>query len=135
MRTSRAALALVVVLAGTSCGRSSAAQKEHVSFVQPRNGDTVRRPVHVVMRAEQFKIEPTGAARKGAGHFHIMIDTGCVRAGEAIPFGGDHAHFGKAQTSADIELGPGKHTLCLQLGNGVHAALDLTDTITVTVQS
>ncbi|WP_114594048.1 DUF4399 domain-containing protein [Euzebya pacifica] len=37
-------------------------------------------------------------------------------------------------TSAELELEPGEHTLCLQDGDGEHTALDLTDEITVTVE-
>jgi len=55
--------------------------------------------------------------------------------GEAIPFDAQHLHFGKAQTSADVELGKGKHTLTLQFANALHESYGpgLAKQVTVTV--
>ena len=33
----------------------------------------------------------------------------------------------------NLDLAPGEHTLCLQVGDGAHTALDLTSEITVNV--
>jgi len=88
----------------------------------------------VTMSASEFTIEPAGPAREGAGHFHVMVDVGCVPVGDPIPLEtAGYNHFGKAQVEASLDLAPGEHTLCLQAGNGAHVALDLTDQITVTV--
>ena len=102
-------------------------------FVEPTDGAAVPSPVKVRMEATNFTIEPAGEVRSGAGHLHIMIDTGCVPAGEVIPSDASHLHYGKAQTEAELPLAPGRHTLCLQAGDGAHRALDLTHTITVEV--
>jgi len=62
------------------------------------------------------------------------VDTACLPAGQPIPVEtAGYNHFGKAQTETSLDLAPGRHTLCLQAGNGTHTALDLTDQITVTV--
>ena len=42
-------------------------------------------------------------------------------------------HFGGGQTDGVIYLEPGTHELCLQVGDGVHLALDITDQATVEV--
>ena len=42
-------------------------------------------------------------------------------------------HFGGGQTDGVIYLEPGTHELCLQVGDGVHIALDITDQATVEV--
>lgn len=106
-----------------------------VYFVTPSDGATVSSPVQVEMGADNFTIEPAGAITEGAGHFHIMIDVGCVAPGETIPMDDNHRHFGNGQTEVELELTPGEHALCLQAGNGIHTALDLTQEITITVEN
>ena len=85
------------------------------------------------MVAQGITIEEAGEVKDGAGHFHVIADAGCVDAGDAITKDADHVHFGKGQTSGTIYLEPGRHELCLQVGDGVHTALDITDTVKVTV--
>ncbi len=41
-----------------------------------------------------------------SGHHHLVIDAPAPGEGEAIPFDATHLHFGKGQTSADVELAP-----------------------------
>jgi hypothetical protein len=86
------------------------------------------------MGAESFTIEPAGEIREGAGHLHIMVDVPCVSVGQTVPADDNHLHYGKAQTEAELTLTPGKHTLCLQAADGAHTALNLTQTIEVTVE-
>ncbi|MGH9024021.1 MAG: DUF4399 domain-containing protein [Acidimicrobiia bacterium] len=105
-----------------------------ISLVEPEEGATRTSPVQLEMKAESFVIEPTGPVREGAGHFHVMIDVGCVTPGEAIPSDAQHLHFGKAQTEAPLELSPGEHSLCLQAGDGAHTALDLTDQVNLVIE-
>jgi hypothetical protein len=50
-----------------------------------------------------------------------------------IPKDADHVHLGKGQLEGKIFLTPGEHSLCLQVGDGAHTALDITDLATVTV--
>ena len=45
-----------------------------------------------------------------------------------------YEHFGAGGRTASMELSPGKHELCLQMGDGAHVAQDETDTITITVE-
>lgn len=127
-----AAVAMVPVLALASCGGDDAAAS--VAFDRPSDGDSVQSPVTVEMAAEGVTIEPADAGvNEGAGHFHVIIDAGCVQPGEVIPKDDTHHHFGDGSTTTELELEPGEHTLCLQLATGDHVATDLTDTITVTV--
>lgn len=111
------------------------AEEMSVEIVSPADGDTVTSPVTVAMEATGIEIEPAGEVSDGAGHFHLMVDVGCVTPGEVIP--GDtegYNHFGKGQTETELELEPGEHTICLQVGDGVHTALDVTHEITITVE-
>ena len=104
------------------------------SFASPKGGDKVTSPVQLKMKAQGVKIEESGVVKKGAGHFHVMIDTKCVPNGKPIPEDAKHVHYGDASTSAKLKLKPGDHSLCLQLGNGAHRALGKTDTVKVTVK-
>ena len=109
-------------------------------FVSPEDGDTVSAPVAVEMEAEGVELAPAGEPVVGEGHFHVMVDIGCVDEGEVIPGPGDaaeeegHFHFGDGQDSGEIDLEPGEYELCVQLADGPHSAFGDTHTITVTVE-
>ena len=110
---------------------------EGVRFVTPQDGAVVSPTFGVEMAAKGLTIEPAGEIHTGAGHFHILVDTGFVAPGELIPFDDHHLHFGKGQVTTTLELKPGVHTLRLQFANGAHFALagaQYRDAITVTVQ-
>lgn len=109
-----------------------------VRFVTPQDGDVVSPIFDVEMAAEGIVIEPAGEIHEGAGHFHILVDTDFVAAGDLIPFDEQHLHFGKGQLTTTLELEPGSHALRLQAANGAHIALageSYRDQITVTVAS
>jgi formylglycine-generating enzyme required for sulfatase activity len=111
---------------------------EGVRFVSPQNEATVPTTFEVEMAAQGITIEPAGEIHDNAGHFHILIDTDFVPAGELVPFDDNHLHFGQGQMTTTLELEPGVHTLRLQVANGAHQALDgpqYQDEITVTVAS
>ena len=89
------------------------------------------------MAATGLVIEPSGEVNDGAGHFHILVDTDFIPAGEVIPTDERHLHYGKGQTAVSVELAPGEHTLRLQFADGLHTALEgdqYRDTITVVVE-
>ena len=79
-------------------------------------------------------IEPAGEFRESAGHLHIIIDSPCVDVGSVIPADDSHLHFGGGQTETELQMTPGEHQICLQMGDGLHRALSLTQEITITVQ-
>jgi len=128
------AYVLVLVLALAACSGDDA-EESSVSFGNVSDGDTVSSPLTVEFEtAGDFTIEEAGEINENAGHMHVMVDVDCVAVGEVIPGDDNHIHFGDGSTSADLDLEPGEHTLCLQAGDGEHTALDLTDEITVTVE-
>jgi hypothetical protein len=128
-----AVAAAVVAAAGCGDDADDAGDGASVTVVSPEDGATVESPVTLEMAAENFVIEPAGEVREGAGHLHAMIDVPCVESGEVIPSDDEHIHYGDASTSDTLELEPGEYTVCVQAGDGVHTALDLTDTVTFTV--
>ena len=106
----------VVVEAGTG--------SPAVGFEQPADGATVSSPFEVVMAATGLVVEPSGEINEGAGHFHILVDTDFIPAGQVIPTDEQHLHYGQGQTEISLELEPGEHTLRLQFADGAHIALE-----------
>lgn len=120
----------------TMATTSTATVIQSVRFVTPVAGATVPPTFTVAMTASGLTVEPAGAINENAGHFHILVDTDFVEAGEVILNDQQHLHYGKGQSTATLNLEPGEHVLRLQFANGAHIALDgpaYQDTITVTV--
>jgi hypothetical protein len=106
--------------------------------VQPQDGATVKSPVKLEFGIADYQLAavPPGAmeARPGLGHHHVGVDTDCLPAGTEIPMASPWVHFGKANTTIDMQFPPGPHKLTLQLGNDLHRAIEgLCTTINVTV--
>ena len=98
-----------------------------VFFVLPSDGATVVGPlndgkvrVHVQMGVEGLQVTPAGELADGTGHHHIIIDEDAVPREQAVPADEHHIHYGLGQTSAELELEPGPHTLRLQFADGAH---------------
>jgi len=97
-----------------------------VYFVGLENHATIPSLVTLEFAAENFIIEPVGdgAINEGAGHYHIAIDGECLEPGIIIPTADPWIHFGDGSDSIELELPPGEHYLCLQIGDGEHRTLD-----------
>jgi hypothetical protein len=106
-----------------------------VFFTAPPDGATVTSPVHVSMGVENFNIEPAGKVRQRAGHLHIIVDADYPLPRQDIPKNATHLHYADGELKANLELEPGKHTLCLLAGDGWHTAWGgrgMTHNITIT---
>ncbi len=121
--------------AGTVTGVAAPADAK-VMFVSPKEGETVKSPVKVVMGAEGIAIKAAGDLAPGTGHHHIIVDGGPIAEGTTVPKDALHIHYGGGQTEAEVELTPGAHTLTLQLADGNHVSYGerVSATIHVTVQ-
>jgi hypothetical protein len=117
--------------------------KPRVYFVEPKDGATVKSPVHLVFGVEGTKIEPVPqgtiapeAVRPGVGHHHLGIDQDCLAPGTTIVKGTPSwVHFGTGNTTIDTQLEPGKHKLSLQFGDDLHRTIEgLCETINITVE-
>ena len=143
-----AALFVFSILA-TACGGAEAPPAEpatpaaapsrpRVFFVQPQDGAMVKSPVTLEFGIADYQLAavPAGAmeARPEMGHHHVGVDADCLPAGAEIPMASPWVHFGKANTTIDMQLPPGPHKLTLQLGNDLHRTIEgLCTTINVTV--
>jgi hypothetical protein len=108
-----------------------------VYFKNLKDGQTVTSPFKVEMGVDGLQLDTAGAIVPGTGHHHLLIDAGdSIPAGQVVPKDATHLHFGKAQSSTDVTLSPGKHVLTLQFADGIHRSYgsQLAATISVTVK-
>jgi len=124
--SSTAAMAMPAIPAGAK-----------VYFKNLKDGETVKSPVKVEMGVDGMALDTAGKIVPGTGHHHLLIDAGdSIAAGQAVPKDSTHLHFGKAQSTAEVPLSPGKHVLTLQFADGIHRSYgsQMATTISVTVK-
>jgi hypothetical protein len=81
-------------------------------------------------------VAPAGTQTANTGHHHLLIDTPLPALDREIPSDLNHLHFGRGQTSAEVTLSPGEHTLQLLLGDYQHVPHDppvMSNVVRVTV--
>ena len=140
------ALILTASIAVAACGGSSPEKTAapgggKVFFSEPKNGATVKSPVHIVFASDMFTIAPVPpgeiapeAVLANTGHFHLGVDTDCLAPGSVIPKANPWVHFGKGDNTIDMQLTPGPHKLAVQAGDDRHATMTgLCEVINVTV--
>ena len=128
--------------ASTTAGMDMPAMMEvpanaNVHFGNIKDGQMVTSPLKVEMVAGGMHVDTAnGMLKPASGHHHILIDIDSIKTGEVIKKDSVHLHFGNAQTSAEIKLPPGKHTLTLQFADALHRSYGsrLTSKITVDVK-
>jgi len=92
----------------------------NVFFVNIEDGATLSSPVLVEMGVNGMEVEPAGELAKYKGHHHIIVDGSFSPIGIVVPADTTHIHFGQGQTSTELTLSPGSHTLTLQFADGFH---------------
>lgn len=107
-----------------------------IMFVSPQAGAKVKSPVKVEMGLEGMTVLPAGEMKENSGHHHLIIDGKPIPTGDVVPKDETHIHFGKGQTSTEVPLKPGKHSLTLQFADGAHKSYgpDLSSTIEIDVE-
>lgn len=112
-----------------------------VFFVTPADGANLSGPLEegklkfpVTMGVENILVRPAGEIVKGTGHHHIIVDGQGIPLGTAVPKDETHLHFGQGQTSAELALAPGEHTLTLQFADGAHMSYGPTLASTIKVK-
>ena len=118
--------------------RSPSAADARIFFANLENGDTVSSPFNVEFGLEGMDVVPAGTEQEYSGHHHLIIDQDELPALDMpIPADSLHVHFGKGQTSTELALSPGQHTLQIVLGNHLHIPHDppvVSEKITITVE-
>ncbi len=109
--------------------------RPELRVVEPADGATVESPFALRVEADHLVLAPAGRTLDGEGHFHVMVDGGCLSPGEVIPKDKVHLHVGTGADTLELDLPPGTYELCAQIGDGFHVAVAVADTITVNVVS
>ena len=94
-----------------------------VFFANLKDGQVVTSPLKIEMGVENMTVDTAnGKIKPASGHHHILVDVDSIATETIVPPTDSlhHYHFGKAQTSAEIKLTPGKHTLALQFADALH---------------
>ena len=92
-------------------------------FGNLKEGQIVTSPLKVDMVVDAMSVDTAnGKIKPASGHHHILVDVDSIPTGTIVPPTDSvrHYHFGKAQTSGEITLTPGKHTLVLQFADALH---------------
>lgn len=108
-----------------------------VYFVNLKDGQTVTSPVKIEMGVNGMSVDTAdGILKPASGHHHILLGLDSVKTETVIPKDSVHLHYGNAQTSAEVVLPPGRHTLTLQFADALHRSYGskLTSKVTVTVK-
>jgi hypothetical protein len=108
-----------------------------VYFKNLKNGQSVTSPFKVEMGVDGMKVDTAGPVVAASGHFHILVDVGdSIASGQMIMKDSTHLHYGKGQTSTELKLAPGKHTLALEFADGLHRSYgsQMAATVSVTVK-
>ena len=118
--------------------RSAAPADARIFFANLEDGAALSSPFTVEFGLEGMDVVPAGTEQEFSGHHHLLIDQAELPVLDMpIPSGSVHVHFGKGQTSVDLDLPQGTHTLQLILGNHLHIPHDppvVSEKITITVE-
>lgn len=109
-----------------------AAGPPRVELLSPSPGAVVSSQVVIETVVHNIALAPLGEVKEGFGHLHIVLGGSCVPPGEVIST--DHLHFGDGSSDLELKLPPGPHELCVQLGDGFHTALAVTETLSIVVR-
>ena len=117
---------IVLMATAYACGSGATPR---VSFVEPKDGATVKSPVHLKFGIENYQVAavPQGTvttARAGMGHHHVAVDSDCLAPGTTIQKAAPWVHFGTGNSEIDMQLPRGMHKLTLQLGDDMHRAVE-----------
>jgi Domain of unknown function (DUF4399) len=132
--------AALMLLPGLALAQGRTAPKDaYLYFVSPADGDTVNGAFRCRFGLRNMGVTHAGDSFGNSGHHHLLIDADePISPGEPIPQDRKHLHYGAGETEALIELPPGKHTLQLVLGDGMHFNFDpplVSQKITITVSN
>jgi hypothetical protein len=109
------------------------------AIVQPRNGETVRDPVTIVIDvggSDMANMNEMPHDQRGA-HWHLFIDAPPPTAGKMVPIDAHHVHLMHGETRTTVRLPVGSHTIQLFEGSASHviaAGARHSDLVTFTVQ-
>jgi hypothetical protein len=104
--------------------RTPAPPDAKVFFIDLTDGAKLPLKSTIKFGISGMEVAPAGTDKANSGHHHLIIDAPLPAPDREIPSDLNHVHFGRGQTSAEVTLSPGEHTLQLLLGDHQHVPHD-----------
>jgi len=121
-----------------STERTNTPADAKVSILSPEDGASVTSPVTVEFGLEGMEVAKAGTGEENTGHHHLLVDLDQLPPMDApLPSTDQIIHFGGGQTSIELELESGAHSLQLLLGDSTHVPHKpplMSEKITITVE-
>jgi hypothetical protein len=104
--------------------RTPAPADAKVFFIDLQDGAKVPLRSVVKFGISGMEVVPAGTEKTHSGHHHLIVDAPLPPLDHEIPSDPNHLHFGRGQTSTELTLTRGEHTLQLLLGDHQHVPHD-----------
>ena len=124
----------IFLLSITSLSYSGNNEEKSIKLEGVENGKTYSSPIKLNFIVKNMRVLKAGVNEKNSGHHHLLINLKDLPDLKlSLPMTKNIIHFGKGQTSTNLELKPGKHTIQLLFADYSHTPHEkplITDKIT-----
>lgn len=124
----------IFLLSITSLSYSGNNEEKSIKIEGVENGKTYSSPIKLNFIVKNMRVLKAGINEKDSGHHHLLINLKDLPDLKlSLPMTKNIIHFGKGQTSTNLELEPGKHTIQLLFADYSHTPHEkplITDKIT-----
>ena len=124
----------IFLLSITSLSYSGNNEEKSIKIEGVENGKTYSSPIKLNFIVKNMRVLKAGINEKDSGHHHLLINLKDLPDLKlSLPMTKNIIHFGKGQTSTNLELKPGKHTIQLLFADYSHTPHEkplITDKIT-----
>ncbi|MBT3520606.1 MAG: DUF4399 domain-containing protein [Gammaproteobacteria bacterium] len=124
----------IFLLSITSLSYSGNNEEKSIKLEGVENGKTYSSPIKLNFIIKNMRVLKAGVNEKNSGHHHLLINLKDLPDLKlSLPMTKNIIHFGKGQTSTNLKLKPGKHTIQLLFADYSHTPHEkplITDKIT-----
>ena len=124
----------IFLLSITSLSYGGNNEEKSIKLEGVENGKTYSSPIKLNFIVKNMRVLKAGINEKDSGHHHLLINLKDLPDLKlSLPMTKNIIHFGKGQTSTNLELKPGKHTIQLLFADYSHTPHEkplITDKIT-----
>ena len=124
----------IFLLSITSLSYGGNNEEKSIELEGVENGKTYSSPIKLNFIVKNMRVLKAGVNEKNSGHHHLLINLKDLPDLKlSLPMTKNIIHFGKGQTSTNLELKPGKHTIQLLFADYSHTPHEkplITDKIT-----
>ena len=124
----------IFLLSITSLSYSGNNEEKSIKLEGVENGKTYSSPIKLNFIVKNMRVLKAGVNEKNSGHHHLLINLKDLPDLKlSLPMTKNIIHFGKGQTSTNLKLKPGKHTIQLLFADYSHTPHEkplITDKIT-----